>query len=794
MNTALDYVRNGWALTPIQAGSKGPRTPGWNLREHCVTRVEDCARITAGIGLAHAYSGTAAVDFDDLAKAKVFLSERGIDTDSLLQAETAVRISSGRPNRAKLLYRLETPLRSLKLADGALELRCATASGLSVQDVLPPSVHPVTNLPYVWEYGEELVGDWRCLPELPKSLRQLWETEIGRASVTAQAEPDSIRFTESALRDLVARHDPNADYHAWLKIGMACHHESEGEEWGFAIWDEWSKQSPKYKGTGDLRQHWRSFGRGNERAVTAASLRVEAPPAAAGEFPLVPVAPSRPCIKLRAGKLHEYADECERLLANELYTRERQLVRIGGAPDITDPGDIRRDNSQAVIVGASTQWLRRRLNQRAEFRTYRRREKEWSLVDCPRDLAENIAHIGDWPVLSALDTIARAPFVRADGTICEAPGYDTAARVYYAPNAIFPSVPASPSRGQGEAALNALLEPFQEFPFATTEARSVFAAAILTEVVRSAIGTAPAFFFTAPTAGTGKSLLSEMSSRIVHGNAPAMRPWASEEELRKTLFASLLAGDRSIGFDNLQDGTKVRSSTLCAFLTASVYTDRKLGVSEAPSLPNRSVVLATGNNINPAGDLARRSLVCRLDASMEAKTLRARSFAVSDLRRYVSDNRPTLLIAALTVLAAHRDAGYPRSKVSLPSFEAWSKLVRDPLMWLGMADPVDSQDEETEDDSAPLAEAFRLLNARSVLMQKPAFLATDIAYWADVLGATVDDLGMALEGSGCSSAVDPARVGFWLRHNRDRIAGGLKLERVGSQRENRSASWRLRST
>jgi hypothetical protein len=101
--------------------------------------------------------------------------------DALLGREDSVQIVSGRPNRAKLLYKLPAgvePLRSRQLwkQDGraALELRCATEDGLTVQDVLPPSIHPDTGRPYEWR------GNWRNLPDLPVELLTLWRSEPQR--------------------------------------------------------------------------------------------------------------------------------------------------------------------------------------------------------------------------------------------------------------------------------------------------------------------------------------------------------------------------------------------------------------------------------------------------------------------------------------------------------------------------------------------------------------------------------------------------------------------------------------
>ncbi len=55
-----------------------------------------------------------------------------------------------------------------------LEFRCATRDGLTVQDVLPPSIHPYTGQPYRW--GGK--GDWRDIPEIPETLLNVWQQEL----------------------------------------------------------------------------------------------------------------------------------------------------------------------------------------------------------------------------------------------------------------------------------------------------------------------------------------------------------------------------------------------------------------------------------------------------------------------------------------------------------------------------------------------------------------------------------------------------------------------------------------
>jgi hypothetical protein len=200
-------------------------------------------------------------------------------------------------------------------------------------------------------------------------------------------------------------------------------------------------------------------------------------------------------------------------------------------------------------------------------------------------------------------------------------------------------------------------------------------------------------------------------------------------------------------------------------------------------------VFCTGNNLTPASDLARRSLVVRLDASMDTAMLRARSFQLADLRAHVAEHRGRLLVAALTTLSAHRVAGYPARGAALPSFERWSRFAREPLVWLGMADPVATQLSETDDESAQRGVAFELIAARVALMEQTTFVAADIADWADSIGGG-HELAEALSTSGCLTPSDPQKVGYWLRNNRDRVANGWKLEQGSTVAGKRT--WHLR--
>lgn len=497
----------------------------------------------------------------------------------------------------------------------------------------------------------------------------------------------------------------------------------------------------------------------------------------------------RHVIQLEAGKLHLYADAAERLLRPDVYVRGQQLVRLGTAPELGRDLQklIKRPSGQRVIISVNGEYLRRHLSARAEFQKFSVREDKWRAVDCPGDLCRNILLAGDWKHFRPLNGIATAPFLRSDLTVCDSPGYDAASGVYYAPTAEFPPVPARPTKDDALAALARLRAPFREFPFAEGS-EAAFLAHVLALIARHAIDTMPVFAYTAPIVASGKTLLASMASRIANGVEPGVRPYTDDgEEMRKVLLSALIAGDNTLLLDNVPNGTKVRSPVLCGFTTAALYSDRILGASETVTLPNRCGVLLTGNNITPAGDLARRCLVVRLDVN--AETARGRQFAISDLKSHVEAHRAELLVDALTVLLAYAQteyaAGIPKP---LESFEQFSRIARDPLVWLDVGDAVETQQLETEDEVAPLRDAFQKLSEWPDFADGKTFAARNIA--ATCEGIAGSDLRAAIEAAGCSDASSAVKVGYWLRECRDRVAGRSKLIQAGSHAG--SARWRFR--
>ena len=247
-------LETGFSLIPIPLGQKGPTLPGWNIPERCLTKPNQCGDLNGkNIGLAHAYctpSPTCAIDIDNYREAKPWLATHGIDIDLLLHASDAVVISSGKKFSLKLLYRLPfgAPLLESKKINGAngksaVEFRCATKDGKTVQDVLPPSIHPDGHR-YQW-VGQ---GNPLTLPAIPPAVLGLWRLLIDNGARVSnrkflgstfqyqrQETPRQIATIQTALRHIEA----DCSYEMWRNVVWAV----LSTQWKCAenLAEDWSK-------------------------------------------------------------------------------------------------------------------------------------------------------------------------------------------------------------------------------------------------------------------------------------------------------------------------------------------------------------------------------------------------------------------------------------------------------------------------------------------------------------------------------------------------------------------------
>jgi hypothetical protein len=290
---AAEYVRHGFALCAIPPGRKGTITKGWNLPGNAITDVAVASQLTGNVGLLHAFSGTAALDVDDDVQARAWLLARGVNPRQLVSSPDHVGIISGREGRGKLLYRLPAEIgtiETLKIKDASgtmiLEFRCADSGGNSVQDVLPPSIHPDTGKPYCWGGP----GDWRKPPVIPDPLLKVWRDELAKKSMTnvpllPQPQMHSINTRMGLPADTPENRaelvrllgvsaggqrvfDPNASHDDWLRDLFSI---AALGQWVKDAAREWSKEGGSFAAR-KFEQDWASFDPSRARGITEASF------------------------------------------------------------------------------------------------------------------------------------------------------------------------------------------------------------------------------------------------------------------------------------------------------------------------------------------------------------------------------------------------------------------------------------------------------------------------------------------------------------------------------------------
>lgn len=349
-----------------------------------------------------------------------------------------------------------------------------------------------------------------------------------------------------------------------------------------------------------------------------------------------------------------------------------------------------------------------------------------------------------------------------------------------------------PSFEDAQRALILLGEPLADFPFVAPEDRTAVFAGIITSIVRRSLPAAPMFAITAPTPGTGKTKIAETFSIIPTGRQPSVLSLGHDDaEAEKRLGGVLLAGDQVILLDNVE--RPLRGDLLCQITTQQSVRLRPLGASGMVSVPTHALLIATGNNLAIVGDLKRRVVLIRLDSGQERPEQRT---FTRDYSEYIFERRGELISAALAIPLAYMAAGAPAIAGLHPfgGFEFWDKLVRRPLVWLGLSDPLKASEGLREQD--PDIEGMRLLlSAWCATFKSQAKTAAELVT-AGMASSHItgeyeyQELRDALQLV-CNEKPNTRRLGYWLRAHRDRIVDGMQLKQAGADGHSKVAKWHI---
>lgn len=288
-------LAQGYPIVPIRPGKKHPGFKGWektHADEHHVRRWIDNGFRNGGVGVLTKHFPAVDLDVQDSAIVALLIAwcEKHLGT-------TVMRV--GKAPKTLLVYRTDEPfakVASAKYVDfTGLEHKVEILG--DGQQFVAYAIHPDTKRPYVWPgdeladvpaadlpgitkaqaealvaYFESLIpDDWERVEAAP-STREIDTSTPEPERVLSHAKPKldipTVKI-ERALRLL----DPDMSMREWVRVGMALHHQFDGDTEGFALWDGWSAGGSKYNGR-EMRSRWRSFAPDlrSTNPVTAATI------------------------------------------------------------------------------------------------------------------------------------------------------------------------------------------------------------------------------------------------------------------------------------------------------------------------------------------------------------------------------------------------------------------------------------------------------------------------------------------------------------------------------------------
>ena len=490
-----------------------------------------------------------------------------------------------------------------------------------------------------------------------------------------------------------------------------------------------------------------------------------------------------PVIEIRKGEIERVVNETEAVLIAEqealpvvkrLFRRGPLIVSINFNIEPTHDGQTVESQ---IIAEVGDYALTERIASAAVFKKFDHRQDELVRVDPPHSIAVTLKQHQYHLKLPVLVTIVNCPHFTASGRVMDRPGYDPKTGIFYDPRGVmFPLIPSHPTKEQALVALGKIKRLYVTFSFATEIDRAAAISLVLTLLARAGIETAPLHAFDAPTAGSGKSMLVSIASIIATGHdAGVIAQGLTSEEFEKRISTQLMKGKQLIAIDNCN--SPIDGDLLNQALTQSKVEMRILGQSKDMEVRCTPVFSGTGNNLVIKGDLTRRSTFARLDPEVERPELKQFDYnPIADAK----ENRGELVAAALTILRAYHVAGRPNLLPRLQGFAGWSDAVRSAMVWLGLEDPVKTQERLRENDPVLTALVCLATAWRTAFEREPKTVSEAIAI-ADqrtTIGSYHDQRwelanpiinAAFMSVAGRNRAINPEALGHYLRRSADRV-------------------------
>lgn len=487
-------------------------------------------------------------------------------------------------------------------------------------------------------------------------------------------------------------------------------------------------------------------------------------------------------ITVIAGELDGIVDaaEIELSITGKYYQRAASICQVAIDPSsnvsritAVNPTDLGRALSKAV------RWVR-----------YSVATQSFTTLDPSSKYVNSLYASGSYRHLPLLDGLARQPYLRKDYSLMVSAGYDASTGMYGVFDESKFSVPLKPSREVAIAALEEIKSLLSEFSFAKPYDLAAAIALMITAAIRTSLPLALMGHIKAPQISSGKSYLCDLIGAFAGPARPAAYAFpTNDEECSKLLLAALFESPAVITFDNLTSDL-LPFKSLCSALTSEHMTGRILGVSQTRTVGTRTLFLSSGNNVDPVRDMTRRVLTIMLDPQLESPA--TRRFTGNPLEMVLS-NREQYVSLVLTIVRAYIVAGCPIQKnlTALGSYDEWSKLVRSPLVWLGLPDPATALFNTMETDPDREILGRLMINLHKVFGDKPVSVSDIVSHVEKCIGFSLNSelAEVVREISEQNGKINRRTLGRWIGRHKGVLVDGYIFSR--STKSGGSERWQV---
>lgn len=288
---------HGYIITPIRENSKAPLLKNWTSK---LLTAEDCDVYGGGNGVGivcgQGKNPVIALDIDTYdeeinTKLAEFIEERfgpcpirqGKAPKTLLVVRTK---ESNLPKMTSAYYTKPGESRKHRLE--------ILSKG---QQFVAHGIHPDTHEPYQWLGWQGPLEAWKvehlpllAVDDLKTILSEYHRLMTAKGYVVAQGtQASSPRAPMSDLEELDAMQPIDGytleqaeedlgcissdDYDQWLKVGMALHHQFDGDMAAFAVFLDWSATSDNFASEEQCLAKWESFGQSRASGARVVTMR-----------------------------------------------------------------------------------------------------------------------------------------------------------------------------------------------------------------------------------------------------------------------------------------------------------------------------------------------------------------------------------------------------------------------------------------------------------------------------------------------------------------------------------------